>query len=311
MHTKLKTGINILVFLLVGGFVWYIVSSVKNEEMHYAEGESADSQAFVSPYKQVTSFSIPASINRFKLYDEQLFITTTSKVYIYDTQGKPINSFTITPESRDITVNNDSIYLLYPAHIEVYSFTGEQLYQWEACSELSDYCSFTIAGEHVFVTDAANKNICQYTREGTFIRFISSPLGFIVPNYSFDIQSRGDTIYCVNPGRHLIESYTLKGEFIAAFGGPGNEAGSFVGCCNPAYITIDTEGGIITSEKGNPRISSFERNGQFKQVTLNSRLLGGGNKAYGIQVDDHHLFVAGKDRITVYETNSSHQINAN
>ncbi|MDR2914375.1 MAG: hypothetical protein LBV74_06050, partial [Tannerella sp.] len=109
------------------------------------------------------------------------------------------------------------------------------------------------------------------------------------------------TIYCVNSGRHLIETYTPDGDFIAAFGGPGAESGFFAGCCNPAYISFTSEGDLLTSEKGNPRVSTFERNGNFKEVLLNSRLLGGGNKAYEVGTDGERLFVAGKNKIMIYK----------
>ena len=89
-----------------------------------------------------------------------------------------------------------------------------------------------LTGDFVFITDAQNKNIVKYSREGNFKTFIDSPRDFIIPSYSFDILSYNDTLYCVNSGRHLIESYTLDGDFIAAFGGSGTEHGFFAGCCN-------------------------------------------------------------------------------
>lgn len=297
---KSKITLNGIIFLLVGGFIWYVVSSIKNNELSYTESDFSDS-SFVSPYKQVASFSMPKKISRFKNHNKQLLVATQNSIYIYDIKGNLISSFPIKPGIRDITTIGDSIYLLYPASVYVHTLYGEKIQNWEACSKLSDYCSLTVSGNFIYITDATNKNICQYTRDGYFIKFIHSPVGFIVPSYSFDIKSRNDTIYCTNPGKHLIESYTSDGKFIAAFGSPGNKPGSFVGCCNPSFITLDTNGDIITSEKGNPRICRFDKNGNFKQVLLNSRLLGGGSEAYEIQIQDRYLLVVGKDKIIVFE----------
>lgn len=302
MSKSLKIMINIALFMVVTGFIWYMARSVNKNEITYAESQQ-DTTPFSSRYNKVSSFDLPQEINRFELHEGKLFVSTKQSVYLYNTEGEQLASFIIQPGSRDITVGNNHIYVLYPTFIEVYSEDGALVHQWEACSELSDYCSFALAGEYVFVTDAANKNICQYTREGNFVRFIKSPRDFIIPSYSFDIESRNDTIYCVNSGRHLVESYTLDGHFIAAFGGPGGEAGFFAGCCNPVYITFTPNGELITSEKGNPRISSFERNGMFREVILNSRLLGGGNKAYEVRADNDRLFVAGKKTIKIYQWN--------
>lgn len=300
MNKQFKIAINILIFLLVGAFVWYMITSVNKEEISYAETRPEDAKPFVSPYKQISAFDLPETINRFELANGRLFVSAGESVYILDAEGNQQSVFAVKPEVRDITVGGDSIYVLYPTYIEVYSQQGELVHQWEACSELSDYCSLALAGDFVFVTDAENKNICKYTREGYFVKFISSPRDFIIPSYSFDIESRNDTIYCVNAGRHLIETYTLNGDFIAAFGGPGGEAGFFAGCCNPSYISFGREGEVITSEKGNPRVSSYERNGNFKQVLFNSRLLGGGSNAYEVRSEDDLLFVAGKNKISIF-----------
>jgi hypothetical protein len=301
MKSGLKILINIAIFFVVVGFVWYMVLSINKNETTYAE--TTTEKPFISPYELVSSFTLPHEINRFELYNGQLYLSAGEYVYIYDNEGKQLSSFKVKPDVRDITVGEEKIYVLYPSFIEVYSPGGELIHQWEACSELSDYCSFALAGGFVFVTDAENKNICKYTEEGNFIKFISSPQNFIIPSYSFDIESRNDTLYCTNSGRRLIETYTLDGEFIAAFGGPGSKPGSFAGCCNPVYISFSPDGRLFTSEKGNPRISSFERNGKFNEILLNSRTLGGGNKAYEVRADEDKLFVSGKNKISIFEYN--------
>ena len=306
MKRNLKILLNIAIFLVVVGFIWYIVLLINKNETTYAE--TTTEKSFISPYKEISSFNLLQEINRFELHDNKLYISAGEAVYIYDRKGKQLSSFQVKPNVRDITVGEEGIYILYPTEIEVYSTTGELTHQWEACSELSDYCSFALAGDFVFVTDAENKNICKYTKEGSFVKFIRSPQNFIIPSYSFDIESKNDTLYCANSGRHLIETYTLDGEFIAAFGGPGSEPGFFAGCCNPVYISFSPEGELITSEKGNPRISSFERNGKFKEILLNSKSLGGGNKAYEVRIDGDKLFVAEKNKISIFKHNSDQEI---
>ncbi len=298
MRKTWKLILNAAIFLVVIGFVWYMVQTVNQEDSTYVE--AAAETPLGTAYKAGASFELPQEIKRFELHDGKLYLASGESVYLYDSAGNRLSSFPIKPDARDIAVEEGQVYLLYPTFMEVYTPDGKLSHTWEACSELSDYCSFALAGGFVFVTDAANKNICQYTKEGNFVRFIKSPTNFIIPSYTFDIASINDTIYCVNSGRHLIESYTLEGEFIASFGGAGGEAGAFSGCCNPAYISFTPEGELITSEKGNPRVSVFQRGGQFKEVILNSRLLGGGNKAYETRTDGDRLFVAGKNKIVVF-----------
>ncbi len=298
MGKTIKIIVNIAIFLVVSGFIWYIAHFINREEKSYAENRYEE--PFTSPYKQIYSFELQQEINRFDLQNGKLYISAGQSVHIYDTKGKRLSSFNVRKDVRDITVGGEGIYLLYPTFVEVYSTNGELIRQWGACSELSDYCSFTLTKDFVFVTDAENKNICKYTKDGNFVKFIQSPRDFIIPSYSFDIANWNDTIYCANSGRHLVESYTTDGGFIAAFGGSGSKAGNFAGCCNPVYISFTPEGKLITSEKGNPRISSFEKNGKYIETLLNSRLLGGGHKAYEVMVEGKQLFVAGKNKILVY-----------
>ena len=241
MNKIFKIALNLAIFFVVIGFVWYVVAHINHDALQNSGNSEKSEDAFVSPYKQLAAFKLSEEINRFELRDNKLYISAGQSVYIFDTDGMQLGSFPAGQDVRDITIGDDEIYLLYPTRIAVYSMSGELVRQWEACSDLSDYCSFTIVGDDVFVTDAANKNICKYSTEGNFTKFIRSPVGFIIPSYSFDIDHWNDTIYCVNSGRHLVEIYTSDGIFIGGFGSSGSEAGSFSGCCNPAYISFTAE----------------------------------------------------------------------
>ena len=305
MKKGLKIASNLAVFFVIIGFAWYMAASINKDVSQGSAVFRETAGPFTSPYKQVASFKLSEEINRFELYGNRLFISAGQSVYIFDTEGKKSGSFSVGKDVRDVAVNGDEIYLLYPTRIAVYSANGKIIRQWAACSELSDYCSFTIAGDAVFVTDAENKDVCKYTTDGNFVKFIKSPHGFIIPSYSFDIDSWNDTIYCVNSGRHSVETYTFNGDFIAAFGAPGSEAGFFAGCCNPAYITFSSNGSFITSEKGTPRVSCFGRNGNFKGVWLNSKMLGSGNKACAVKSMDNKLFVAMKNKISVFQCDNA------
>jgi len=306
----LRWALNMAIFLVIVGFVWYMAVSVRQDDLQGDGTVQKSSESFSSPYRQIASFKLPSEINRFEVYGDRLFLSAGQSVYVYDTSGKQLAKFSVGPDVRDIRVSGEEIYLLYPTRIAVYSMDGKQDRQWEACSDLSDYCSFTIAGGAVFVTDAENKNICKYTTEGYFVKFIKSPKNFIIPSYTFDIDCWNDTIYCVNSGRHSVETYTLNGDFITAFGKPGTEAGFFAGCCNPAYISFTPGGALITSEKGNPRISCYASNGRFRSVLLDSKALGGGNKAYQVKAYRDKLLVAGKNRIATYQYDQKAAVSA-
>ena len=252
------------------------------------------------PYKLVSSFSVPDKIDCFEICDDKLIAATPNNIYVYDRSGLLLNNFSADSDIRDIAVENNRIYVLYPTRIAAYSMEGEWIDEWEACSPKSDYCQFAVTPDFVFVTDAANKNICKYTADGNFVSFIQSPHGFVIPSYTFGIVHIDGSIYCSNPGRHQVERYSLNGDHIATFGKPGAVAGRFCGCCNPVHLSFTSNGDVITSEKGNPRISCYGPDGQFRSVLLDSKSLGGGNTAYDIKVKGDEIYTAGKNLISTF-----------
>lgn len=290
---------------VTGNLLWKMFT--RPEDVFYGvdkKGGTANRRSkdrFVSPYRKVYAFKTSDPIDAFDLYKDRLIVATSNNIYMYEPSGTLVNNFSVGSSVRDITVDDDRIYLLYPTRVEVYDLDGEWIRDWEACSEESDYCSLTVLSGYVFVTDAANKNICMYTTEGGFVKFIQSPAGFIVPSYSFGITHIDGVVYCSNPGRHLVEGYSSEGEYIASFGKPGGAAGLFSGCCNPVYLCGTSTGEIITSEKGVPRISCYGKDGEFHGVLLDEKALGGGHTAYEVRVWDDKLVVAGKDALSIFQ----------
>ena len=278
--------------------------SLSEREIDNKIGEVTPSlrkEDFASPYKLVSSFSVPGSIEAFELVGNNIVVAVPNSIFIYNRQGSLLNNFAVGNNLRDIATDDENLYLLFPTCVQVYNRNGEWLREWEACSDRSDYCSMAVAPGAVFVTDAANKNICKYTTEGDFVRFIQSPNGFIIPSYTFGITYTNETIYCSNSGRHQIEKYTTDGEYIGFFGKAGGATGMFCGCCNPVHLSYTSTGEIITSEKGNPRISCYGTDGNFRSLLIDSKSLGGGNTAYDIKIDNDKLLIAGKNLISTFQ----------
>ena len=302
-NKSLKIILNIFLFLLIAGFGTYMVYSVGSKEHAILPDNNHQGGTFTSPYQKVNTFEAASDIISFDISEHAVYAAQSDQVSIYDVSGAHRHDFEIKTNVRDIAVDNQVIYLLYPAGIAVYTLDGEKTGEWEACSQLSDYCAFTLASEYIFVTDAANKHICQYDKEGRFVRFINSPQGFIIPSYSFDIISINDTLYCSNSGRHRVESYTLDGTFITSFGIPGTQAGAFSGCCNPVYLAKSFDGNILTSEKGIPRISCYGKEGTFRTVLLDAKALENGTAACKISVSEENIYIAHKKTISVFRFN--------
>lgn len=296
--------LNLVILLLVAGFVGYMAISVSGGAVEYgtAEPEQAD---FVSPYIVEATYALPRDVQHLRLLGDTLYMASSDSVYLYGKTGVCLYRFRAEGEMVDIDVADGCIYALYPSKVKVFTPDGLPVREWEACSDNAGYCSLALTNDYVFVTDAENQNICQYTKDGNFVRFINSPRGFVIPSYTFAIESFRDTLYCVNSGRHQIESYTPDGKFVASFGIPGSKPGTFSGCCNPACIALTADGQLLTSEKGNPRVCLFERSGRFVRMLLNSKTLGGGHTAYRIQTEENKIYAAGNHTLTVYRHKDS------
>lgn len=291
---------------VVGRSLWKMLTNpadLFHEAAPMVGGKSAagGSPSFVSPYRRTFAFEVPDDIVALEMLDDHIAVATTNNIHLYGLDGTLDNSFPVPSSLRDMAVYDYRLYLLFPARIEVYDAQGERLRQWQACSDDADYCQLTVLEGGVFVTDASAKLICQYHLDGTLARFIKSPNGFVVPSYSFAITHIGSSVYCSNPGRHLVERYTTDGTYVDAFGKAGAGDGAFSGCCNPVQVTPTATGELLTSEKGVPRISCYTADGQFQATLLDSQALGGGHAAYDVRVAGDRLVVAGGRRIGVYQ----------
>ena len=301
MSKSTKIILNIVVFLLIAGFGYYMIRSMSSDKRTTRLGEERTESAFVSPYKLIKSFEMDTDIVNFDVFENSVFVALSDKISVFDLSGNFQHDFPISPGIRDIAVAQHLIYLTYSTKIEIYSFTGKRMGGWESCSPNSDYCALAITENYVFVTDVSERHVVKYNKEGRMLRFIRSPDRFILPDRNaFDIIAINDTIYVANSGRHRIESYTLCGEFITSFGKAGSQPGAFAGCCNPVFLAATPAGNILTSEKGNPRISSYGRDGKFRMVLFDSQALGGGRNAYRMRVSGEHIYVASRRTVSVF-----------
>lgn len=264
-----------------------------------------DDEEYVSPYRRTFGFLVPDEITAFDVDGGSIYVATPNNIYVYGMSGELQTNFSVPSDLRDITIYDGKIYTLFPTRIEVYGRDGNLKKSWDACSENSDYCSLAVCNEGVFVTDASNKNICKYNLDGMLARFINSPKGFVVPSYCFPIAVIDGKLFCSNPGRHLVEQYTFGGDFVTSFGKAGSGAGEFSGCCNPAIIASANGGEILTSEKGIPRVSCYDKNGKFRSVLLDSKALGGGHTAYDVRVVKDKLIVVGGDKVSIFQFNKN------
>jgi hypothetical protein len=131
--------------------------------------------------------------------------------------------------------------------------------------------------EIVYAADFANRRIWRMELSSRRADAIGAPAndgsdrGFIVPSPFFSVAvDEAGTVWATNPGRHRVEQYTPSGTYQGSWGAYAEAIDGFCGCCNPGYVALWRPGGVtaglLTSEKGQPRVKVYDRAGALRAV---------------------------------------------
>ena len=158
---------------------------------------------------------------------------------------------------------------------------GVETNRWKVSAENAVLTAIAIDKDNVFTADAVNKVIWRYDRKGTLLNKIGEKdenrniPGIVVPSPYFDIATASDGLLrVVNPGRHLIEAYTVDGDREWVWGKASVSIEGFSGCCNPINFAILPDGGFVTCEKGLVRVKVYDADGNFTGVVAGPDQLG-------------------------------------
>jgi len=190
--------------------------------------------------------------------------------------------------------SGDTIFASTLEMILIIGMDGRQKDEWGPFEDKSFITSVAANRSRVAYADAGNKMVVILDKQGRVEKIIGQNDGqFILPSPYFDVAlDSANNLYVANTGHRRIETRSISGNLISAFGEPGMAPGAFCGCCNPAHF-IHTSEGFITSEKGINRIKVLGRKGEFIEF-VSSR-----NK----YVPSIPLDLASADGNTVYAAN--------
>ncbi len=154
--------------------------------------------------------------------------------------------------------------------ISVLDASGAVLAVWSGLPENLLPTSIALAGELVFVADAANRVVLKLDASGKKLGVIGARdparnlKGFVVPSPYFCVRMAPDGLLRIaNPGEHQIEAFTLDGDLEVAWGHGSFAVAGFCGCCNPVSFDVFPDGSFVTCEKGLPRVKLYNSTGEF------------------------------------------------
>lgn len=175
-------------------------------------------------------------------------------VLVFSPNGKLQQRYDLDQPPVAIAFDGNALFVCMKNHVRILSPVPSR---WDDLDARAQLCSIVAHGPDVFVADAGNAVVLRYSSQGKLLNRIGLPDqdkgigGFVLPSPHMDVAIAPDGLLrVVNPGKHLIEAYTFQGDLEYQWGTSSLNQEGFSGCCNPAAMTITSEGRIVTAEKG-------------------------------------------------------------
>jgi hypothetical protein len=218
--------------------------------------------------------------------EDRIFVAGDKAVAVFATDGRKLDEIALRHEPYCLAVGNAEhafpgrLYVGLIDRVETFDPQGRPLAVWDRPAERVRLTSIALAEEEVFVADARGPVVWRYRPDGKLIGPIGrrdpavEGSGFIVPSPYFDVAMAPDGLLrVVNPGRLRVEAYTVDGHRELYWGRSGPAVREFCGCCGPANIAILPDGGVVTAEKGIPRVKLYQASGEFDCVVVGPDVL--------------------------------------
>jgi hypothetical protein len=224
---------------------------------------------------------------------DQLYISGTGRLRICDLQGNVKREWKPETNPECIAVAADgTVFLGMRDHVEVYGQAGERKQVWPALDGTPYITALAVTTNFVFIADYGNRRVLKCNMDGAILGTIGDKdpardiPGFVIPSPYFDLVLGTDnTLWIVNPGRHLLQNFTYNGDLRSSWGKSSMALDGFCGCCNPSYIAILPDGTFVTSEKGLDRVKIYTADGSYAGVVAGPEQLSEGTTGLNLAVD--------------------------
>ena len=206
--------------------------------------------------------------------DRRIYVAAGKFISVLDPDGTPQNEIALPDLARCLAVSADGdLFAGLRDRVEVFDSKGQPRSSWATFAPRTWLTGISLSNQTVFLADAGNRVVWRCDRSGKLQgRFgeknkEKNTPGFIVPSPFFDLEMhRNGLLWVANPGRHRVEAYTLEGHLELAWGKSSLSIAGFSGCCNPISLSILPDGGLVTCEKGLPRVKVYREDGTLESV---------------------------------------------
>ena len=197
--------------------------------------------------------------------DGRLYACGDRAVLVIDRAGAVESRLALEAAPTCVAAGADgTVYLGMQDHVEVLKPGGT----WQAWPDFGSQAivtSIAVTGSGVFVADAGNRAVLRFDFGGMLVGRVGSE--YQVPSPFFDVAAAPDgTVWVADTGRHSLRHFSPDGELLASWGGESTDLDGFLGCCNPAHLTLLPCGSLVTSEKGVLRVKVYQPDGNLEAV---------------------------------------------
>lgn len=291
-----KKSLTILSVIIIVVFIAYIIYDVaipaESSEVTKVESVSLIPDSWKVSGDIITEGGKLAAVTVLSTGD--VFTGGDSFVKHYDKDLNLVRSFKMTSPVTSLANSGDTIFASTMEQILVMNTDGNILKEWGPFEDSSMITSVTSNRHYVAFADAQNKCVFVLDKGGEVKKIIGQGTKeFVIPSPFFDVAlDNENNLFIANTGKHRVETRSVNGVLISAFGEPGSAPGLFCGCCAPPHFALMPDG-FITAEKGINRIKILNKKGEFVEF-VNSK----NNFVKSMPLD-----LATADGITIYGAN--------
>jgi hypothetical protein len=202
---------------------------------------------------------------------DQIYVSGDSEVRVYENSGRLLRKTPTSAATHAIAVDKTGdIYVAEADHFVVLDVDGKAKITSDKADKGADFTSIVVTDDAVYVGDAGNRVILKYGKDGKLVKRIrkldaaGQIDGVLMPSAHFDVAVGSDGLIRANdPGRLKVDVYTAEGELLMSWGVASLKTHGFCGCCNPTELALLPDGGVVTAEKGLPRVKVYSSEGAF------------------------------------------------
>lgn len=225
-------------------------------------------------------------------YDGVIYMIADSSLIQLNLQGQMLKEVKLDAAPTALAAGNQ-FWVALKNQVIAFDQDGNEMQRWNDFGPRSVITSLAVSPEFVYVADAGNRLVYQFSHQGELLQQIGernddkAVPGFVIPSPYFDVAlNEEDYLWAVNPGRHSLENFNADGAMRSSWTASSVKTEGFSGCCNPAHMAIMEENAFVTSEKGIVRVKVYDQHGKYIGVVAPPDMFDDDAKAPDVCVDE-------------------------